>query len=374
MAITVKGFQQLVMDQAAAIQASAANLMNFTKGSILRAIVEANASIIIWLESVALYILSRTRASTSVGPDLNSWYADFDFERLGAQKAAGYVTFSRVTYTDAGFIPVGAVVTTVDRSQKFTVIADPTNTAYSASLNGFTISAGVESLTVAVQAQTAGSAGNVAIGTVAVIWGSLPGIDMVLNSAAMSGGVDAEGDPAYRARFPLYMGSLYKSTEDAIKSAIANMGLGLQCTITECKQPDGTPRDSFFFVVVDDGTGTPSSATIAAARAAVRKTRALGIAWGVFSPTVVNVTVSVTLSIATGYDGPTVRGQVGTALSSFINTLPLGSSLPYARLSQVIFDASPGVTNVSGLLLNGGTGDVTATKQQVIKTNTVTVD
>jgi hypothetical protein len=79
------------------------------------------------------------------------------------------------------------------------------------------------------------------------------------------------------------------------------------------------------------------------------------------------------IATAAGYTHSTVAALVQTALQNYINTLPLGSSLAYSRLAQVAYDASPGVTNVTGVTLNGGTSDVTADAKTVVKAATITV-
>jgi hypothetical protein len=45
----------------------------------------------------------------------------------------------------------------------------------------------------------------------------------------------------------------------------------------------------------------------------------------------------------------------------------LGRRWPYTRLAQVAYDASPGIINVTGVTLNGGTADLAATAQQIVK-------
>jgi hypothetical protein len=82
----------------------------------------------------------------------------------------------------------------------------------------------------------------------------------------------------------------------------------------------------------------------------------------------------MTITTAAGYTHSAVTAIVQAALQNYINTLPLGTSLAYSRLAQVAYDASPGVTNVTAVTLNGGTSDVVATNQQVVKASTVTVN
>ena len=83
--------------------------------------------------------------------------------------------------------------------------------------------------------------------------------------------------------------------------------------------------------------------------------------------------MGMTISTAAGYDHTATAALVSTALTNYVNSLPLGSSLAWTRLSQVAYEASPGVINVSAVLLNGATGDLSANNKQVIKTGTVAV-
>ena len=212
MALNIQTFSQLVQTQAAAIQAAASQAIDFATGSIMRALVQSNAAICLWLESLIVQVLALTRAATSSGSDLDSWMADFGLTRLSAVAATGTVTFSRYTATATGFVPVGAQVQTTDKSQTFTVIADATNSAYSASLNGYTLAAGVSSLGILCQAATAGTGGNAAPLTITVIYGALTGIDYISNAAAFTGGISAESDGAFRARFVTYLQTLTKAT------------------------------------------------------------------------------------------------------------------------------------------------------------------
>lgn len=79
------------------------------------------------------------------------------------------------------------------------------------------------------------------------------------------------------------------------------------------------------------------------------------------------------ITTASGYTHSAVVSTVQAALLNYINTLPLGTTLAYSRLAQIAYDASPAVTNVTGVTLNGGTSDVTATALQVIKTTSGSV-
>src|SRR5277367_1212082 len=97
MQLSLQNFTTLVQNMAASVQSSAAQLLDLTVGSTLRAILEANASVALWMQWLILQVLQTTRASTSAGTDLDSWMADFSLTRLPAVAATGVVTFTRFT-------------------------------------------------------------------------------------------------------------------------------------------------------------------------------------------------------------------------------------------------------------------------------------
>lgn len=373
MPLNLKTFALLVEDQAAAIQARATALIDFTIGSILRSFIEATASVIVWLEGLAVYVLSLTRATTSQGADLDTWLNQFGVIRLSSSFAVGGVTFSRFTADVAGLVPVGGIVRTIDGAQSFTVIRDVHNPAYNSALNGYVLPVGNTSLAVLVTANTPGPAANIAAGTIGLIVSVMPGIDTVANVAAFSGGALAESDPAARARFVTFLASLSKATKLAIGYAIDSLQLGAQHTIVENEDYVGGTVYGFFYVVVDDGTGAPPQSLIDAAAAAVEETRAVGVRYGVFPPIIIYAVVSFGIKVALGYDGNVLAGLAGDAVTVYINTLPLGQPLPYSRVAQVAYDASPGIVNVSNLILNSSTNDLPATKKNVIKSSSVAV-
>lgn len=67
------------------------------------------------------------------------------------------------------------------------------------------------------------------------------------------------------------------------------------------------------------------------------------------------------------------KALIVTALKTYINSLAIGQTLTFTRLAQVAYDASPVVTNITAVTLNGGTSDLTATAQQIVKWAAVTV-
>ena len=370
--LSTQDFTTLVRNMVAGVQASSSSLVNLTVGSVLRAVVESTAAVVLWLQGLVTYVLTLTRASTSSGSDLDSWMADYGFSRLAAVAATGQVTFSRYTNSAQAVVPFGAVVQTADGTQQFTVATDSTNAAYNVALGGYVLAIGVSSVTVGVVAVNAGTQGNVQASTINSIGQPISGADTVTNASAFANGVDAETDTAFRARFLLYIASLSKATKTAIGSAISSVQQGLSYIIVENYTYGGSYSPGFFYVVVDDGTRYPSGTLLSTIGNAIEAVRALSSTFAVFAPSVVTANVSMTVTTAAGYNHATVVGAVGTAIRSFINALPLAATLPYTQLAAIAYSIA-GVTNVSAVLLNSATSDLVCTNQQAVLAGTVTV-
>lgn len=371
--LNIKDFTTLVRDQVSAVQGRAAGLVDFTIGSLLRAIVESNASVLQWIQQLIVTLLINTRASTASGDDLDTWMADFGFVRLSADFATGSVTYSRFTPTNSALIPIGSLVGSTDGSQQYAVIIDTTNAFYSATLAGYLIPAGTASVTVPVQASTAGTAGNALAGTVTVIVGSISGIDTVTNAAAFANGEDAETDTAFRARFVLWVQSLSKGTKSAIEYALASMQQGVTYTLTENQDYSGNTLYGYFYAVVDDGSGAPSSTFLASAASAINAVRAFTTRFAVFAPVLVTANVGMTIATDSSVTHSDVVANVNAALQTYIASLSLGQILPYTQLAAIAYGVTPAITNVYGVTLNSGTADLAASGKQVIRPGTITV-
>ncbi|GLR67559.1 hypothetical protein GCM10010909_22400 [Acidocella aquatica] len=373
MQLSLQNFSTLVERMAASVQGAAQNLLDLTVGSVLRAILEANASVGLWLQWLIVQCLATTRLATSSGADCDSFGADFGFTRLPAVAASGQVMFTRFTPSITAFIPVGTVVSTAANTQSFLVMGDVNNQAYSAASGGYTMAAGVAGLSVAVVASVAGSSGNVQPGSVSLLGSAISGVDTVVNANALTGGVDAESDVAFRARFGNFLAGLSRATNVAIGSAIAGIQQGLSYSISENVNPAGTVQMGFFVVTVDDGSGNPSPGLLATVQQVVEAIRPVGTGFAVQAPVVMLANVALTIVTGPGASHVAAVAAVAAAIEGYIAGLPIGSVLSYTRLAQLAYDASGAVTNLSGLLLNGGAVDLVPPLFGVVRAGTVAV-
>jgi len=374
MQLSLRSFNALVQSMAAAVEASATQLLDLTVGSTLRAVLEANASIGLWMQWLILQVLRTTRAATSNGADLDSWMADLTLTRLPAVAASGIVTFSRFTPDMSALIPVGALVRTADGTQTFAVSLDTAQSSWSAASNGYVVPAGAASLDLPVIAQTPGSAGNVQAGTISLLASALPGIDSVSNLTTLQNGLDAEADDAFRSRFHNFIASRSRATPLAVGYAVSSIQQGLNYTIQENTDPSGQLHMGSFVVTVDDGSGAPSTALLSTVQTAIDAVRPVGSIFSVRPPTVMIAGISLTITVAVGTSKAPVQALVGNAIGIYINSLPIGAGLPLTRLAQIAYSASTAVVNVGAVLANGSANDITVSVGGVVKAGVIAVN
>ena len=372
MQLQLHDFTSLVRSMAASVQGGARALIDLTTGSVLRAILEANASLALWLQWLIVQVLATTRAATSTGADLDSWVGDFGLARLPGQAATTSATFSRITPGFAAMIPVGAQVKTGDNAVTFAVQADPTHAAFSAGTASFALAGSVAAITVPVVATVPGAVGNVQAGAISLLGSAMPGIDAVTNGLAAAGGLDAEPDAALRSRFANFIDSRSRATPAAIGFAIQSLQQGLSYTLAENTDPAGAPRAGFFTVTVDDGSGSPTAPLLTAVMAALDQVRPVGTQFAVQPPQRISADIAMVLSTAAA-DPAAVQFAVAQAVTGYVAALPIGAPLRISRLAAIAYATDGSISDVTGLSINGG-GDLLVTAQAIIRPGTVVVD
>jgi uncharacterized phage protein gp47/JayE len=361
MILNLQNFATLVQNSAAAVQGACAQLVNFSVGTAMRALIEANATVALWVQWLVLQVLSMTRLATSTGTDADSFVNDFGMTRLPGISATGLVTLSRYSTAVAAIVPTGAAVVTTDGTQTFLVTGGP-----------YTIPIGTASASVAVQAVNTGTQGNVQAGAIGLLASSIPGVDTVTNPLAFVNGLNAESDAALRARFVLFINSRSLATVLAIQYAALSVQQGLSVVVSENTAIGGGYQPGNFLVTVDDGTGYPNATTIANVSAAVNAVRPIGSTYSVFGPAVYGASISTILTLAAGASRTTIDGEVNTAVTAYVQGLPVSATLPFGKLQAVIFGADPAITNAA-TTLNGGTADVVPGTVGVVRLTSLSV-
>ncbi|GBR19954.1 baseplate J/gp47 family protein [Asaia spathodeae] len=372
MALSLRSFSTTVSAAVTAAQGASSSLLDLAVGTPGRAILESASGLGLWLQSVALQILTRNRLSTSQGEDVDSFIADFGLTREPGVAATGNIVFSSFSPTTASAtIPVGALVLTV-ANVSYAVVADSTNPAWNNAANGYIRPAGVQSLTLPVQCTQTGTAGNASAGAICLLGTAVSGIDTVTNPAAFTNGGDGQTDAAVRAGFVTWLNSLNRATLSAIESAVEAIATNIMVQGVENADTAGNFLPGNIVLYVDDGSGAVSDALIAQAYSVANEYRASPVSIQVVRPKVSNPTVSMTLTLAPNSNAAAVQALITTAISTYFNGLDIGQGAVYSRLSVLAYGASPSVTSISNLLLNGQTADIAGVTGVALRAGSVT--
>jgi uncharacterized phage protein gp47/JayE len=360
MNLPTRDFTDIVRDMSAAITASAGRLIDISVGSVLRAIIESNAAIVLWVQWLVLLTLQTTRAATSTAADLDSWMADFSLTRLPAMTASGVATFSRFSGIAPAYVPIGTVIKTQDGSISFAITVDPSNPAWQPTLNAYYLAPGVMSINLPIVALIAGLLGNVLSNTITILASAVAGIDVINNLAATSGGEDPEIDAAFRVRFANFFAARSRATLDAVGYAISLVGPDLRYVIQENINAAGNFCSGNMLIVVDDGSGSLSQALLNSLSLAIEAVRPIGTTFSIQPPQIIYVQISLSVLLPTGLPITTIQNQLQSAVETYVNNLPIGGTLSLTRISQLVYSTEPQVINVSGVLLNGQGTDLAA--------------
>ena len=345
MPLPIQTFQQIVNEQITAMNANSNELLNFTPGSVLLALVQSNAANSIWLQALATQLLAVTRLSTSSGTDVDTFIADFGFSRFQGNIATGNVTFSRNTSTIQGTVQVGTIVSVASDNLTFIVTKDTTNPNWNATLGLYVLPVSTGSITVPASCQTSGSLGNVvanAINTINSQSTTTTFVDSVTNSAAFANGSDPWSDSLTKQNFVLYIQSLSRATKQAIQEAIVTTvspdgQIPFRYNLVENELENGSSNLGYFYAVIDNGLGTTISNTL--------KT-AISNNINLYRGFTIQYNVDAALFIATG-----VVSAVPAAAGSGYNvndTITLaGGTGTKAILTVTAINGSGGVTAVS---------------------------
>ena len=240
--------------------------------------------------------------------------------RKAAVKAEGYVSFYITHAADYDIaVPQG------------TVCADAGGNAFVTAEEG-KISAGETLCTVKCEAVEAGKAGNVPSDTVIFMTHIPVGIEGCVNTAAFTGGADAEDDESFRERIlESYKNApnganaaWYKETALAVKGVSA-------ASVVPCAEGAGSVD-----VIVVSENMTADAALLKTVSDAFEGKRELGINVSVKAPTALKVNVSAEVKVKAGFEAEKVLKAAESELISVFKPGLLGKSLYISDLAAAL--------------------------------------
>lgn len=386
MTLPTYSFDQIVEQQQAVMNNISAQLLNFDPGSVLLALVQANAANSMWLQAIATSLLAVTRLSTSSGNDVDTFIQDFGFQRLQGAPASGAVTFSRLSTGIQGVIPVGTVVSVPGvNNLTFTVTVPPSGAsypAYDAASASYIITSSNLNCLAPVTCNQVGTIGNVNASAISIINNSLVGVTNVSNASAFTNGVNTWSDAETKVQFILYIQSLSRATQAAINYAISQVPNIQRWIIIENEDTSGNTDLGFFYAVVDFGGGNATMQQIADVSAQINLYRGFTIQYTVIAPvtTTANISVNVHLVSNPTETQAQITANIQAAITNYINSLAFEETLFISKIVELTYDADPNIANVivyptSGYAtINGSAADLTLSlPKDVIIPGTISV-
>lgn len=223
---------------------------------------------------------------------------------------------------------------------------------------------------VDIEAVNAGSQGNVPAGSITVIPVAIPGVTSFTNTAATTGGSDAESDADLLARLlekvrqPATSGNVAHYVQWA--KEISEVG---DVKVIPLWNGPGTVK-----VVIVDVNKQPANATILSdVQAHIEDSRPIGATVTVESAEALNIDVMATLQLETGALLSDAQTAFEKSLSDYTASIAFkDEQLRYSQIGSLLLSV-PKVVDYSNLIVNGGVANVAIGQNQVPVKGTVTL-
>jgi Baseplate J-like protein. len=340
------------------------------------AIAGSNSGAALHLQGLIYDLVEYARASTSEGPDLDSWLADFGYAR--PQGAEAQVTLN-VTINPALANPPGSV--TIPQGALFqtgSIVVPPATlpAVYQVAANQayvFTSPGTFQIEATAVKPVTLNGIpgysvyNSLPVGAIATAYQPIAGVTSVSNPASPTGGTDAASDAATRADFIDWIGSLAKSTalgvRASVESAFGSLQFGVNYRLlTNSTAPTRVLPGLIAAVFVSPGNsgqyvGSPFDPNAQAILGAMQSSEALGLTPVVYYAeqyAVTAIDLTYTYSAAAlnraGLSVSALQGLISQAVSGVIPATggALGSLVYCSALAAAILSIS--VTLPTGIV------------------------
>lgn len=213
-----------------------------------------------------------------------------------------------------------------------------------------TIAAGSTWTEVPAQALEPGAAGNVAAGTIRAMAVAPVGVSQCTNPQGFSGGAEAEGDEALRARVLETFQRMPNGANAAFYEQGA-MSFPQVAAAAVVSRPRGVGSVD---VVVTTSAGVPDGTLLAELQDYFEQRREIAVDVLVRAPQVHEVAVSAQIRAAANRDEEAVAEAVEQAVNSWFDGRLLGKNILRAQLGSLIY----GVDGVENYVITGPQADV----------------
>lgn len=225
--------------------------------------------------------------------------------------------------------------------------------------------------TFTVRAYEAGSSGNVGAGTIAYMPVTIAGIGAVINDAPATGGYDAESDDAFRDRF---YDDLQNPNNGSNQQAYLSFALSVAGVGRAKVFPQAKGANTVEVCIVDANMEPAGSSLIQQVQALIDPNKngdgegaaPIGSACTVTTATTLAVRISASVTLAEGYNLLSVQAAAESDLRAYLREIAFKKETTYLSYAQISrrLSAVDGVLDHTGLLVNGGTSNISLDDRQ----------
>ena len=229
-----------------------------------------------------------------------------------------------------------------------------------------TLEAGEPSVDIRARALEAGSAGNVAAGTILQMAVAPVGVSRCTNPAAFTGGTDREDDETLRARVL----ETYRRLPNGANAAFYQQGA---LSFDEVAAAAVIPRPrgvGSVDVVVSTAAGAPSAELLEELEDYFEARREIAVDVQVRAPEMETIDVAVQVAAEENQDAQAVQDAVEAALRGWFDGRRLGQSVLRAALGELVFH----VEGVANYALTAPAADVAVEADVLPRLGTLTAE
>lgn len=220
---------------------------------------------------------------------------------------------------------------------------------------------------VKAQCDTAGSVGNVEANTITEFAMSYDGLTAVTNPAPAYDGFDTEDDETFRERVIIYLEESAVNCNEAQYRQWAMSVSGVKKAVVKGAETAGAGN---VWVYISSITGTVSNELKQAVKDYIEGLQFINATVEVYALTNVDIDVTATVDLATGYTADEVETEFTELLEAYLNTVT--SNVSYLRVSDLLFGCS-GVQDVTVFELNNTEASISLDDTEVAVVGEVSI-
>lgn len=351
MPLNTKTFDQIVNEIFARL--TAAGITDFNPGSVARTLVEAFAY---GLDEV-WYAISQVPDKFFIDKATGEWLDrrawEWGLTRNPGTKAKGNVIVSRSTPAPFGqLIPKGTQFAYGDLVYQSTQDAE--------------LPQGATEAAVPVEAVAVGKAYNLPAGVELKQVGIAISLIETVRVApeGITGGVDPESDEELRQRI---MATIKNPIRGGTKRDYETWAQAAGAKVAKCIPAARGPGTVDVLVITQ--SGLPDEQFLQQVQAYIEERRPLGADVRVIAPQVLQVNITATVMIASGYSQYEVINNINSALAAYIASIPIGGIIRPTAIGSTIL----GVQGVEDYTLAAPTSNITLAPDQIAQLGQVQI-